>query len=270
MSIICCLTRRTTYGFLPFVTQFFEADRLSNETATEQKADKSSMEKETGWDRLKRMFRVDEFGNISHEANAVIQVTSISTFVGAILGGIATSKATYLKFMEENDATSFQNHFEAKKKLQDMMMLSFGKGSVRFGLRAGLFSAAFIGSATAIQTYRGASGVMDFVLGGALAGFLYRFNMGPRAWLVAAPLGASFGLVCGVITHGILSVFGMSMDDMRYWQYQLKESRSDYIRKGMREYLDKENLAVIKMHDDQVGEAGKHIDNVDKNKNPEL
>ncbi|KAJ8964855.1 hypothetical protein NQ314_004573 [Rhamnusium bicolor] len=102
------------YGFFPGLVHFFGGDQLDKVTETEKTADMSVMQNETGWDRVRRIFRVDEFGNISHEANSVLQVAAMSTFIGSIYGGVINSRVAYMEFMRNNEATAFKSHLEAK------------------------------------------------------------------------------------------------------------------------------------------------------------
>lgn len=55
-----------------------------------------------------------EFNNISHEMNYIYQSTACSVLAGVVYGGITNSRAAYIKFMENNQATAFDNTFEAK------------------------------------------------------------------------------------------------------------------------------------------------------------
>lgn len=55
-----------------------------------------------------------EFGNLSPELNSSLQVGFLGTFIGALYGGVNKSKIAYLNFIENNQATTFRNHFDAK------------------------------------------------------------------------------------------------------------------------------------------------------------
>ncbi|XP_018579112.1 RPII140-upstream gene protein [Anoplophora glabripennis] len=254
------------YAFLP-ISSWLDGDQLENRTPTEQEANKSLTEKETGWDRLKKMFEVDEFGNVSREVNSILQVGVFSLFIGGVYGGVINSRSAYLEFMQNNEATSFKSHLDAKQKLQDKVTISFGKGAFKWGWRLTLFCTSFVGISTAIQTYRGKYGIREYVIAGGMTGAMYKFNMGPRGWIIGGGLGSVLGLICGGTTIGLLKLTGISMEEARYWQYYLKHSRDEYFRKGMADYLQKEDFAVIKLHDDQIGEAGKDISNLDRNVN---
>ncbi|KAJ8920116.1 hypothetical protein NQ315_011772 [Exocentrus adspersus] len=251
------------YGILS-IPALFGIDQLDNVTPTEQQADKSIAKTETGWDRLKRMFETDEFGNVSKEMNSVLQVGALSMFIGAMYGGVINSRSAYLEFMRTHEATSFKSHLDAKKKLQDAVTISFGKGAFKWGWRLTLFATSFVGISTAIQTYRGDYGIVEYVVAGGASGVMYKFNMGPRGWIVGGGLGSVLGLICGCATMGILKLAGISLEEARYWQYYWKDSRNEYFRKGVADYLEKQDFAVIKIHNDKVGEAGKDLSNLDK------
>lgn len=44
-------------------------------------------------------------------------------FTGSIIGGTLHSKESYLRFIERNQGTAFQNIYEAKHKLQTKVMM---------------------------------------------------------------------------------------------------------------------------------------------------
>ncbi|VEN48696.1 unnamed protein product [Callosobruchus maculatus] len=176
------------FAFLP-ISNLFGDDKLDNATPTEQKTDKTVVQPETGWDRVKQMFQTDEFGNVSPEANTILQVAAMSIFVGSIYGGVVNSRGAYIEFMKNNQATSFINHFEAKRQLQDAVTKSFAKGAFRWGWRVTLFTSTFVGISTIIQVYRGKYGISEYAVAGGTAGAMYKFNMGPKGWIVGAGLG---------------------------------------------------------------------------------
>lgn len=128
----CCI-KRTLYCILwPFGNT--TGDVLTGKTETERKLKfemQEDIENETGWDRVKKIFEkkysskifnneilylifCSEFGGLSPELSSITQVTWLSIFVGAVYGGIHFSREAYINFIKNNQATSFQNHFEAK------------------------------------------------------------------------------------------------------------------------------------------------------------
>ncbi|CAG9767213.1 unnamed protein product [Ceutorhynchus assimilis] len=253
-------------GFLPFISQYFSLDSLNKQTETERLAAPQIAEQarnqETGWDRVKKMFQVDELGNLTPEFNSITQSACMSMFVGGLFGGTAAGKTAYEKFMKNNEATTFKSHLDAKRELQDAVTRAFSKGALKWATKLTVFSVSFIGLTTLIQVYRGKYGVMEYVGAGAATGFLVKFNGGPRTWVVSSAVGSTLGLICGGTTLGILKLSGLSMEEARYWQQKWKNHRSEHFRKGIADYLEKEDFAVIKIHNDEVGEAGRSLDNL--------
>ncbi|KAF7282222.1 hypothetical protein GWI33_003022 [Rhynchophorus ferrugineus] len=250
-------------SILPFFREWFGFDKIERFTPTEANSDRSVAKDETGWDRIKRMFEVNEFGDISYEANSILQCAALSMFIGGIYGGTINSKNAYMDFMRNNEATKFKHQFEAKRLLQDRVTIAFGKGAFKFGWRVTLFATTFVGITTLVQTYRGTNGIIEYVGAGGLAGFIYKFNMGPKAWIAASTVGSALGLVCGGITWGFLKLTGISIEETRYWQYQWRRTRKDVELAGKRRRWEDDDFALIKLHDQSIGKKGHTLANLD-------
>lgn len=55
-----------------------------------------------------------EFGSISPELNSIYQAGIVGLLVGVVYGGFIQSRYTYMNFMENNQASAFKSHIEAK------------------------------------------------------------------------------------------------------------------------------------------------------------
>lgn len=53
------------------------------------------------------------------------------------------------------------------------------------------------GTYTIIQTYRNKCGIIEYVAAGVTSGVIYKFNMGPRGWVVGAGVGKL--ILCGSV-----------------------------------------------------------------------
>lgn len=78
---------------------------------------------------------------------------------------------------------------------------------------------------TTISVYRGRSSLVEYVSAGAVAGSLYKVNMGLRGMAVGGLLGGGIGGVAGCASLLLLHVSGTSMEEVRYWQYRWRENR---------------------------------------------
>lgn len=247
-------------GILPFDLQSADVVSKDSETVKSILARRSN---ETGRDRLYYMYSVDEFGNLSPELNSSLQVGFLGLFIGAMFGGITQSRIAYLNFMENNQATAFKNHLEAKKKLQDQVTVNFGKGAFKWGWRLGMFSTSYVLITTSISVYRGKSSIVEYLVGGGVTGALYKFSMGPRGMLVGGALGTCLGAVAGGLSLGLLKLAGISMEEVRYWQYKFHEERQEKFRKVIKEHKAKEDMEIFKEYSQRQSDAKHTLDSID-------
>ncbi|KAF2885657.1 hypothetical protein ILUMI_20508 [Ignelater luminosus] len=237
-----------------------EADIVTKDTKTVQDADLSIVKEETGWERLQQMFKKDDFGRISPELHTVLQVGTMSMFIGAIYGGTIHSRESYLDFIKNNQATAFKSHLDAKKKLQDQVTLSFAKGAFKWGWRLTYFCTTYVAVSTSLAVYRGKNGILEHLAAGAVAGSTYKFQMGPRGWIVGGGLGIVLGAIAGVITTSLLKLTGMSMEEVRYWNYKWAKARTDSYNREFGKHLEKESLLLLTEREARSG----NLDNLEK------
>ncbi|XP_065156145.1 RPII140-upstream gene protein isoform X2 [Atheta coriaria] len=180
-----------------------------------------------------------EFGEFSNEVNSIIEVGCMSMFIAGLYGGVMSSKTAYLEFFQNNQATTFKNHFEAKRILQDKVTVAFGKGAFRLGWRVTVFSTSYVTFTTAVSVYRGKNGLLEHIIGGGVAGSMYKFNSGPRAMLVGGVLGSTLGLVAGATTLLLLKLTGMEMSDVRQNSERWNTLRMGKFREGLKDHYGK-------------------------------
>lgn len=66
-------------------------------------------------------------------------MSTLCVLGGMMFGGYLHARIAWINFMENNHATMFANHLDAKKKLQDIVTFSMGKGAVKWGMKIGGF-----------------------------------------------------------------------------------------------------------------------------------
>jgi hypothetical protein len=98
-------------------------------------------------------------------------------FVGIVYGGFLGSKKSYMDFMERNQATAFESHIAAKKKLQESVSLSFARTGWKLGWRMGVFALMYMGTSTVISVYRNKYSITDYIAAGAVTGAVYKWNV---------------------------------------------------------------------------------------------
>jgi hypothetical protein len=180
-------------------------------------------------------------------------------FTGICYGGFLGSRKAYTDFMERNQATAFTTHLEAKKKLQESMLMNFMKTGWKFGWRIGLFAMTYVGISTFISVYRNEFTIFEYVAGGAATGALYKWKMGPRGMTAGLLVGGGLGLVGGAFSVGIMKLTGTTMKEMRYWQYKWKTDRGMAYKEGWEKSLQDTDLSFKNSklqanHDINLGE----------------
>ncbi|XP_037784850.1 RPII140-upstream gene protein-like isoform X1 [Penaeus monodon] len=219
---------------------------------------------ETGWDRLRLMFTYDEYGEMSPELSMVVQGALMGTFTGTIIGGTIHSRDNYMRFIEKNQATAFQNHFEAKKQLQDKVTLGFARGAWMWGWRLGLFCGSFTLCTTVISVYRGKSSVLEYAAAGGITGALYKFKQGPRATIAGGIIGSALGSIAGCVSVGLMYLTGTSMEDVRYWQHKWKEEYQEKKLEALRKARSEDLDSLSRGHDQKAGSMS--LENISENK----
>lgn len=233
------------FGKFTLLSSLLPIDNVSKDLKTVKDADLSIVENETGWERVKQLFRKDDFGRLTPELQSVLTVGCSSLVVGIIYGGMTNMRETYISFIKNNQATAFTSHFEAKKLLQDRMTLSFAKGAFKWGWRLAVFSTTYVFVTTVYSTYRGKNGVLEHTVAGTVAGSLYKFKLGPTAMAVGGIVGGSLGSVGGIVTSYLLSLTGMSMQEVRYWNYKWLKARDDKFNEEFKKHIERDQMELL-------------------------
>ncbi|XP_062558515.1 RPII140-upstream gene protein [Armigeres subalbatus] len=219
-------------------------------------------DQQTGKDRLYLMFTIDEFGRISNELNSIYQAGFLGFFVGACYGGFIHSRVGYLDFMEKNQATAFKTSFDAKRKLQDQVTVTFARGAFKWGWRLALFTSSYIGIQTIISVYRGKSSIYEYLAAGGITGALYKFSMGPKGMFSGGLVGMTFGGIAGLASLAILKSTGTTMEEVRFWQYKWRASRDDAIHESIRKHSPDEAEPLLELHEEKVGKTNLTLNSI--------
>lgn len=82
-----------------------------------------------------------------------------------------------MEFMERNQASTFESHIHAKKKLQESVSIGFFRSGFRWGWRIGVFVTMYVGISTTMSVYRNKYTLLDYVVGGCATGAIYKWNV---------------------------------------------------------------------------------------------
>lgn len=247
-------------GLFPFGS-INENDRVEHAPMQQMLAEAPG-DKQTGKDRLYLMFSIDEFGRISNEVNSIYQAGFLGFLVGACYGGFINSRVAYVNFMERNQATAFKSSFEAKRKLQDQVTVTFAKGAFKWGWRLALFTTSYIGIQTVISVYRGKSSIYEYLAAGGTTGALYKFSMGPKGMVSGGLVGMTLGGIAGLASLAILKASGTTMEEVRFWQYKWRASRDEAINESFKKQTPAEADRLMEGHHEKFGTTNLSLDNI--------
>jgi len=105
-----------------------------------------------------------------------------------------------------------------------------------------------------IAVYRGKSSVYEYIAAGALTGAGYKLRMGPKGMASGLLVGGFLGTIAGGISMVILKSSGMTMEEVRYWQYKWRDQRDDNIQGAIATALADLRDPLIENHDDHLGD----------------
>ncbi|XP_023288637.1 RPII140-upstream gene protein [Orussus abietinus] len=260
-----CISKRTRYLLCFFPVEYFKRDNIND--SKESYTDNMEL---TGADRLRRVFSQNEFGDLSPELANIVQGTSCATLLGGCIGAFVYSRTAFINFIENNQATQFQSHIDAKRKLQDTVSLGLFRGGIRWGSRIGLFCCSYLTISTLISVYRGKSSVIEYTAAGSVTGGLFRFHLGLRAIFVGTALGAIFGTIAGCGTLLTLWMTGTTVEEIRFWHYGWRENRNKLIREGLKEARMNQLPELLQKHNELVDQRAAEVVKTESEKNEKL
>lgn len=207
---------------------------------------------ESSWrERLDYMWRTDEYGGYSPELQFVKEGTLLSFLVGAGWGAWQETNKIHRIFLEQNKYTMFQHPREAQRALQDRIVLAMVQGGWRAGWRMGVLSFTMTSVCQSLTVIRNYINPLDYGLGGAAMGAVYRFHMGPRAMVGAGLGGAFLGLGAGVVVWSAQTLSGETVAERWNREFLLMEERKRVkeeiaANKDQRKYIVEEREREIK------------------------
>ncbi|XP_071573996.1 complex I assembly factor TIMMDC1, mitochondrial [Temnothorax nylanderi] len=243
------LTRSPILAFMfPFDKKFNDGhDKPVNMPAN---AKMKPLDDELGWDRVKEIFTLDQNGMPTKELQSITNITLSGIVIGTAIGGMGVTKDTVNNFIANNEATRFISHFDAKRDLQQSVLVNFLRKGGRLGAKLGTFCFLFSSITTCTTAYRGKLAVENYMLGGSVTGLIFKMNMGLRAMLVGTGLGAVLGGFCGGVSVLILKLSGITIDEVLEAQKRWIDSRNNKMRENIKECMSTELPEIKKLYEE--------------------
>ncbi|KAM7249057.1 hypothetical protein ACFE04_021580 [Oxalis oulophora] len=204
MNRFCLWHRRYLCGSFFFFKKEFPHDTLE---------DPPEFVPRTGIERVIKAFSEKDPGQPSKELISVMQFMSGSLLVGFFVGGLKTGNKAYSNFIIGNQHTKFVTPYEAK-------------GGLFWGIKAALFTGIYSFCVIGIPIYRNTEeGILEYAIGGALAGGLARAYLGVRAALGSAILVAAAASVIGLLSL-LISTPMSEINNMQYGWYEWRRNQN--------------------------------------------
>lgn len=203
-------------------------DVLGHTAREEELAKFYSDRTETTWkQRLNFMWSVDAYGEYSPEVHFVQQATQLSLFGGVCYGAYHESAKVQRIFLEQNKYTMFQHPREAQRAMQERIVLAMIQGGWRSGWRMGVLSLTFTSVCQSMVVIRNYINPLDYALGGAVMGAVYKVNMGPKGMVGAGVAGSLLGFQAGILTWGLQKLSGETVAEKWEREYCLIKEKND-------------------------------------------
>jgi len=186
-----------------------------------------SREELTWREKLKLMWRRDNYGNLSPELDFVYGATKVSFFFGFVSGAYQDSRDVFMKFMEQNKQTMFKHPREAQAIVQEQVTYHMLRGGLRRGLKTGIMVTSYVALCQSAHAIRNYVNPLDHIACGFTLGGMYRLMGGPKAMLGAGFVGGAMGLIDGVSTWSLYKLSGESISER--WARELESIHNQNI-----------------------------------------
>lgn len=191
--------------------------------------------------RLRIMWRVDPFGNVSPELGLISNGTAYAIFAGAFGGFGYTSRKTFDRFVVENKHEMFKDPREAQATLRREMYKHGVNGSIKWALKLGICTLFYTASTQHLNVIQNDITIHGHAACGFVLGSLYRIIHGPRQMLVAGIFGVFMGSFEALCQKSLLWTRGHDYQSFMLQRYELMMTRNETVMK-----LNQENSKTLR------------------------
>lgn len=196
-------------------------------------------------------------GYPTKELQSVINTTFVSAVTGFLLGGLPTIKHSIETFKAENQATLFRHKFEPKRRLQNKIAINMLKGGLSYAMKLSTFCFLYSGTSTFLYVYREKADPLNHIIGGSVAGFIYKINMGLKGAVAGTVLGGILGSISGIMITFILYISGYELDDVYTAGNQFIVARREKVRESMKALEKEETEQKVRQMYEQTQKINK-------------
>ncbi|XP_067685050.1 RPII140-upstream gene protein-like [Haliotis asinina] len=178
------------------------------------------MMKETGKDRLMKMFSKDHIGGWSPEVQFIKQVTTQTALITFLITSFIGGRHAREEFVRKHQATVFSTRFRAFRALQDSVFLRSLLDGGKWTAKVSLFTVSLLGISQSIAVYRNKSSPLEYSVGLGITAALLKCNLGLKGMFAGGVFGAVMGLVGGTAIWGAMYALNETQEQRNYWKVQ--------------------------------------------------
>ncbi|CDW53104.1 Tim17 domain containing protein [Trichuris trichiura] len=173
-----------------------------------------------GWTRVTDMLTKRDRQLESFEVKMMKKASLGSFIVGTLIAGLREMPWAKQRFKEQHTLSLFSSRAEAVSRLYSYMLITFWKVGGRVGVRMAAFAFSYTFLVACLARYRDRLKMYDFLIGGTVAGAVYRLPRGLRASFAASILGLAFSGINILCIYPLLFMTKMSLDE---WYKYIRE-----------------------------------------------
>ncbi|XP_068127127.1 complex I assembly factor TIMMDC1, mitochondrial [Hyperolius riggenbachi] len=181
---------------------------------------------QTGWDRVRELYRLDEHGEPSKEVQFLVKSAVTTMMVGMVYGGVPAARYYREHYIKQSKAEVYRHRMEAVRSAHNAAIRGFIRYGVRWGWRMTAFVTIFNVVNTGLTAYRDKVAMSHFAAAGAVCGGLFRLNLGLRRLVAGSLIGSLLGMPAGMMIMGLQALtkedLAKHYHHMRQQEYQQK------------------------------------------------
>ncbi|XP_061483977.1 complex I assembly factor TIMMDC1, mitochondrial [Rhineura floridana] len=170
---------------------------------------------DSGWERLREVFRRDEQNQYSEEIVNIIKATFSGGIIGLVYGGVPGFIYAKKRYIEQSEGEIYHNRLDAAQSAHRAAARGFIRYGWRWSWRVAAFVAIFNTVSVGLSVYRDKNALSHFAIAGACTGGLFRMHLGLRGLAGGSIFGMLLGLPAGALLMSMQNLAGETLIERR-------------------------------------------------------
>ncbi|XP_046336196.2 RPII140-upstream gene protein-like [Haliotis rufescens] len=202
------------------IEQAVSTDTIKTVNFVSEREIQEYMMKETGKDRLVKMFSKNHIGGWSPEVQFIKQVTTQTALITFLITSFVGGRHAREEFVRKHQATVFSTRFRAFRSLQDSIFMKSLLDGAKWTVKVSLFTVSLLGISQSIAVYRNKSSPWEYSIGLGITAAFLKCNLGLKGMFAGGVFGTVMGLVGGTAIWGIMYALNETQEQRNYWKVQ--------------------------------------------------